>query len=52
MTRIAGIPDCVAYGPGILELAHRPDEHCPVEELERSTAALALAAAAVLGVGG
>lgn len=49
VTRIAGIPDCVAYGPGILELAHRPDEHCPVEELERSTAVLALAAAAVLG---
>ena len=49
VARIAGVPDCVAYGPGILELAHRPDEHCPVEELVRSTGALALAAAAVLG---
>ncbi len=49
VTRIAGVPDCVAYGPGILELAHRPDEHCPVEELVRATGALALASAALLG---
>lgn len=49
VTRIAGVPDCVAYGPGILELAHRPDEHCPVDELVRATGALALAAAAVVG---
>ena len=46
---VAGVADCVAYGPGILELAHRPDEHCPVEELVRSTKVLALGAAAVLG---
>ena len=50
VARIAGVPDCVAYGPGILELAHRPDEHCPVEELTRAAGALALAAAAVVGV--
>lgn len=49
VARIAGVPDCVAYGPGVLELAHRPDEHCPVDELVHSTGALALAAAAVLG---
>lgn len=47
---VAGIRDCVAYGPGILELAHRPDELCPVAELVDATAALAVAAAAVLGV--
>ncbi len=46
---IAGIPDCVAYGPGILEGAHRPDEHCPVEELVRATGVLALAAVSLLG---
>lgn len=50
VTRIAGIPDCVAYGPGTLELAHRPDEHCAVDELVRATGALALATAAVLGL--
>lgn len=49
VTRIAGVTDCVAYGPGALELAHRPDEHCRVEELVRATGALALASAAVLG---
>ena len=25
--RIAGVPHCVAYGPGILDLAHQPDEY-------------------------
>ncbi len=50
VTGIAGISDCVAYGPGILELAHCPDEHCPVEELVRATGVLALAAASLLGV--
>ena len=25
-----GVPHCVAYGPGILDLAHQPDEYCDV----------------------
>ncbi len=25
--RIGGLEDCIAYGPGILELAHQPDEY-------------------------
>jgi succinyl-diaminopimelate desuccinylase len=41
--RIAGIPHCVAYGPGRLDLAHRPDEWCSVEDLIRATKVLALA---------
>ena len=40
--RIAGIPNCVAYGPGILDLAHQPDEWCGVEDLVNSTKVLAL----------
>ena len=28
VARIAGVPHCVAYGPGILDLAHQPDEYC------------------------
>jgi succinyl-diaminopimelate desuccinylase len=40
--RIAGIPNCVAYGPGMLHLAHQPDEWCGVEDLVNSTKVLAL----------
>jgi succinyl-diaminopimelate desuccinylase len=32
VTRIGGIEDCVAYGPGILELAHQIDEYCDVDD--------------------
>jgi succinyl-diaminopimelate desuccinylase len=40
--RIAGVRDCVAYGPGILDLAHQPDEWCGVEDLVNATKVLAL----------
>jgi succinyl-diaminopimelate desuccinylase len=40
--RIAGIPHCVAYGPGILDLAHQPDEWCGIDDLVNSTKVLAL----------
>ena len=40
--RIAGIQDCVAYGPGILELAHQPDEWCGLDDLVAATKVLAL----------
>jgi succinyl-diaminopimelate desuccinylase len=41
--RIGGIPHCVAYGPGILDLAHQPDEWCAVDDLVSATKVLALA---------
>jgi succinyl-diaminopimelate desuccinylase len=41
--RIAGIEHCVAYGPGILDLAHQPDEWCGVEDLVNATKVLACA---------
>jgi succinyl-diaminopimelate desuccinylase len=41
--RIGGIPHCVAYGPGILDLAHQPDEWCGVDDLVQATKVLALA---------
>jgi succinyl-diaminopimelate desuccinylase len=44
VTRIAGVEHCVAYGPGVLELAHQPDEWCGVRDLVDSTKVLALAA--------
>lgn len=41
--RIAGVPHCVAYGPGILDLAHQPDEYCGVDDLVNATKVIALA---------
>jgi succinyl-diaminopimelate desuccinylase len=41
--RIGGISDCVAYGPGILDLAHQPDEWCGIDDLVAATKVLALA---------
>ena len=41
--RIAGVPHCVAYGPGILDLAHQPDEYCDIADLMNATKVLALA---------
>ena len=40
--RIAGIRDCVAYGPGVLDVAHQPDEWCGIEDLRNATKVLAL----------
>jgi succinyl-diaminopimelate desuccinylase len=40
--RIGGIKDCVAYGPGILDLAHQPDEWCGIDDLVNATKVLAL----------
>jgi succinyl-diaminopimelate desuccinylase len=42
VARIAGVPDCVAYGPGVLELAHQPDEWCGIDDLVAATRVLAL----------
>ena len=43
IARIAGIPDCVAYGPGEIELAHQPDESCAIADLLHATKVIALA---------
>jgi succinyl-diaminopimelate desuccinylase len=49
VARIAGVPHCVAYGPGELELAHQPDESCRVEDLLNATKVIALATLDLLG---
>ncbi len=41
--RIGGVPHCVAYGPGVLELAHQPDEWVAIDDLVASTKVMALA---------
>ena len=47
--RIAGIEQCIAYGPGILNLAHQPDEYCELEHLTLACKAMALAALRLVG---
>jgi succinyl-diaminopimelate desuccinylase len=47
----AGVPHCVAYGPGILELAHQPDEWCGIADLIDATKVLALTILDLAGVG-
>ncbi len=42
VARIAGVAHCVSYGPGILELAHQPDEYVPLDDLRDATRVLAL----------
>lgn len=43
VARIAGVPQCVAYGPGLLDLAHQPDEYCSIDDMITATKVLALA---------
>jgi succinyl-diaminopimelate desuccinylase len=47
--RIGGIRHCVAYGPGILDLAHQTDEWCEVEDVIKATKVLALTIMDLLG---
>ncbi|WP_306131478.1 acetylornithine deacetylase/succinyl-diaminopimelate desuccinylase family protein [Roseivivax marinus] len=35
--RIGRLKNCIAYGPGILELAHQPDEHIEVSDMLDAT---------------
>jgi succinyl-diaminopimelate desuccinylase len=51
VARIAGVPHCVAYGPGELELAHQPDEHCRIDDLVNATKVIALATLDLMGAG-
>lgn len=49
VARIAGVPHCVAYGPGELEQAHQPDEYCRVDDLVQSTGVIAMAVLELTG---
>ncbi len=50
VARIGHLHDCVAYGPGILDLAHQPDEFVAIDDLVASAKVMALAALQLLGV--
>ncbi len=43
VARVAGVPHCVAYGPGELVQAHQPDEYCAVADLLAATKVIAIA---------
>jgi succinyl-diaminopimelate desuccinylase len=49
VTRIGHVQDCIAYGPGILELAHQPDEYVVIDDLVNSAKVMALTALRLLG---
>jgi len=49
VVRIGGVRDCIAYGPGRLVTAHRPDEYVVVDELIEATKVMALATLRLLG---
>jgi succinyl-diaminopimelate desuccinylase len=48
--RIGGLEDCIAYGPGKVELAHQADEYVDVDDLVTSAKVMAAAALRLLGV--
>lgn len=46
--RIGKLKNCVAYGPGILDLAHKPDEYVGVDDMIDSIKVMARSLAALL----
>lgn len=42
--RIGRLKDCIAYGPGILELAHQPDEWVGIADMVNAAKIMAIAA--------
>jgi succinyl-diaminopimelate desuccinylase len=46
--RIGGLSECIAYGPGILDLAHQPDEFVAIDDMVASAKVMARAAHALL----
>lgn len=47
--RIGRLKNCIAYGPGILDLAHQPDEWISVEDMLDSAKVMALSLRELLG---
>ena len=47
--RLGHVDQCIAYGPGILHLAHQPDEYCRIDHMLEASKAMALVAMRLLG---
>jgi succinyl-diaminopimelate desuccinylase len=48
--RIGKLKNCIAYGPGLLELAHKPDEYIGVDDMIDSAQVMAGGLAIITGV--
>ena len=48
IARIGHLHDCVAYGPGILDLAHQPDEWVGIADMADSAKVMAVSLSALL----
>jgi succinyl-diaminopimelate desuccinylase len=46
--RLGKLKDCIAYGPGILDLAHQPDEYVRIDDMVASAKVMAAAAWSLL----
>jgi succinyl-diaminopimelate desuccinylase len=49
VVRIGSVKQCIAYGPGVLNQAHQPDEYCRIEDVVNAAKVMALAAVQLLG---
>lgn len=49
IARFGNLRSCVAYGPGILDLAHQPDEWVGIDDMVRSAKVMAAAALTLMG---
>jgi len=49
VARLARVKQCVAYGPGNLEIAHQPDEWCAIDDLVQTTKVIALTIVRLIG---
>jgi succinyl-diaminopimelate desuccinylase len=47
--RIGKLKNCIAYGPGILDLAHKPDEYVGVDDMVDSAKVMGLSLLTLLG---
>ncbi|MDX1786386.1 MAG: acetylornithine deacetylase/succinyl-diaminopimelate desuccinylase family protein [Roseovarius sp.] len=46
--RIGRLKNCIAYGPGILDLAHKPDEYVGIDDMVQAAQVMALSLAELL----
>ncbi|MGN6763610.1 MAG: acetylornithine deacetylase/succinyl-diaminopimelate desuccinylase family protein, partial [Rhizobiaceae bacterium] len=52
IARIGHLHDCIAYGPGILDLAHQPDEWVGIDDMVQSANVMAIGIDALLNRAG